>query len=99
MLNETPRHEDTGGSGVIAPRLLNLGTICRRVVSFTSRPFYPDTYYVGGWVDPRLSLDEVVKRKNHFLCRESIPCCPASSLVIVLTEVPRLYYLSFKKDI
>jgi hypothetical protein len=39
--NWAPRHEDILGSGDIAPRILDLGTRWRWVVSFTSRPLYP----------------------------------------------------------
>jgi len=34
-------HEDVRGSGGIAPRILNLSTKWRWVVSFTPRPLYP----------------------------------------------------------
>jgi hypothetical protein len=38
------------------------------MVSFTARSLYPReraprTYWIGGWVDPRASLDDVEKRK------------------------------------
>jgi hypothetical protein len=33
-------HEGVWGSGRIAPRVLNLGTRCRWVVSFTPQPLY-----------------------------------------------------------
>jgi hypothetical protein len=36
-----PRHERVLGSGVIAPRILDLGTRWRRAVNFTPRPLYP----------------------------------------------------------
>jgi len=44
-------------SGGIAPCILNLGTGCRWVVSFTPRPFYawgsvPGTHWIRGWVGP-----------------------------------------------
>jgi hypothetical protein len=56
------------GSGGIAPRILELDTRWRWVVSFTPRPLYPrkrapDTYWIGSWVGPRAGLDAVVKRK------------------------------------
>jgi hypothetical protein len=41
VLNQAPRHEDVLGSGNIVPRILDLGTRWRRVVSFTPRPLYP----------------------------------------------------------
>jgi len=41
------------------------------------------TYWTGGWVVPRVSLEAVVKRKNshHCLCRESKPNRSARSVV------------------
>jgi hypothetical protein len=55
------------GSGSIAPRILNLGTRWRWVVSLTHRPLYPEertpgTHWVGGWVGPRTGQDAVVKK-------------------------------------
>jgi hypothetical protein len=46
------------GSGGIAPRILDLGTRWRWVVSFTPQPLYPGerfpgTHWIGGWVGPR----------------------------------------------
>jgi hypothetical protein len=41
-------------------------------------------------VGPRAGLDEVAKRKNLCPCRESNAGRPASSFVIVLTELSRL---------
>jgi hypothetical protein len=38
--NGAPRHEDIMGSGDVAPRILDLGTRWRGVVSFTPRPLY-----------------------------------------------------------
>jgi hypothetical protein len=38
--NTEPRREGVLGSGGIAPRILDLGTIWRWVVSFTPRPFH-----------------------------------------------------------
>jgi hypothetical protein len=45
-----------------------LGTSWRSVVSFTPRPLYPwnrapGTHWIGGWVGPRASLDDVEKKK------------------------------------
>jgi hypothetical protein len=46
------------GSGGIVPRILDLGSRRRRVVSFTLRPLWPEerapgTHYTGDWVGPR----------------------------------------------
>jgi hypothetical protein len=60
------------------------------MVSFKPWPFYlgeraPGTHSIGG------VLDRVTKKKSHYsLCRKLNPCRPASSLVSVLTELPRL---------
>jgi hypothetical protein len=58
------------GSGGISPRILDLSTRWRRVVSFVLRPLYPQgknplspTHLIGGWVGPTAGLDAVVKRK------------------------------------
>jgi len=55
------------GSKVIAPRILDLGSRWRRVVSFTSGRLTPSertpgTHWIGGWVGPRAGLDTVSKR-------------------------------------
>jgi hypothetical protein len=64
------------GSGGIAPRMLDLGTRRRWVVSFTPRPLYPReraprTHWIGGWVGPRAVLETVIKRKIPSPRRES----------------------------
>jgi hypothetical protein len=56
------------GSGGIAPRILDLGTKRRWVVSFTPRLLYPRertsrSHCRGGWVGPTAGLDAVVKKK------------------------------------
>jgi hypothetical protein len=52
------------GSGYADPYFLSW----KWVVSFKPRPLYPQerttcTHWIGGWVDPRASLDDVEKRK------------------------------------
>jgi hypothetical protein len=64
------------GGGGTAPRILDLGTRQRWVVSFTPRPLYPQanspaTHWTGGWAGLRASLDAVVKRKIPSLCQDS----------------------------
>jgi hypothetical protein len=54
-----------GESEGIAPRILDLSTRLRRVVSFTTRPLYPQgkspgTRWIGGWVGPRAVLNTKV---------------------------------------
>jgi hypothetical protein len=51
----------------IDPRFLDLSTSWRQVVSFKLRPLYvwikrPSTHWTGSW-DPRVSLDDVKKKK------------------------------------
>jgi hypothetical protein len=41
FFSQAPSHEDVLGSGGIAPRILDLGTRWRWVVSFTALPLYP----------------------------------------------------------
>jgi hypothetical protein len=52
----------------VSPRIFDLGTRWRLVVSITPRPYYlreraPGTHWIGSWVGPRAVLDIVVKRK------------------------------------
>jgi hypothetical protein len=66
------------GNGGIAPRILNLGTAWRWVVSFTTRPPYlhgknPGTHWIGGWVEFKL-----------------LPDVEFPSIVTILTELPHL---------
>jgi hypothetical protein len=95
VVNYAPHHDNVLRSGEVAPRIYNLGTRRRRVISFMSRPLYPEvrssgTHWTGGWVGHRAGLDAVAKRKKsrHCLCRELNPSRPARSLVSILTELP-----------
>jgi hypothetical protein len=66
------------GSGGIAPRILDLGTRRRWVVSFTPRPrFTPEEPPVG----PRAVLEAVVNRKIPSPRRESNPRTPIVQVV------------------
>jgi hypothetical protein len=58
-------HGDTGN----APRILNLGTIWRWMVSFTVRPLYPQHYWIGCWVDSNISKELVVKRRKFVIIK------------------------------
>jgi hypothetical protein len=56
-------------SGGIAPRILDLGTRGRLVVSFTLLPLYPrerdpDTHRIGGWVGPQNRSEHGGEEKN-----------------------------------
>jgi hypothetical protein len=62
-LYTTPwRHKASVG---IAPRILNLGTRCTWVISFTPRPLYKDTHWIGGCVGHRAGLDAVARRERE----------------------------------
>jgi len=54
--------------GGVAPRILNIGTRLRWVVSFTPRPLYPveiiyGNHWIWGRVGHRVGLDVVARRK------------------------------------
>jgi hypothetical protein len=58
----------------MAPRIFDLGTSLRWVVSFTHRPLYSQgtahcIHWIGGWVGPRA----VVKREIPSPCQHSNP--------------------------
>jgi hypothetical protein len=82
-------------SGGIASHSLRLGTRCRWVVSFTTRPLYPQgkipcyplNRRLGG---PQSRSGKVVKRKIPRPCQESNPRTP-----IVQPIVQSLYRLSY----
>jgi hypothetical protein len=63
-----PHHKNVRGNGGITPRILNLGTRWRWVISFRFRPLYSQgnsprwPFLTGGWVGPWEGLDAVAKR-------------------------------------
>jgi hypothetical protein len=66
VTNYALRREGVWASACIDPHFLDLGTIWRSVVSFTTRPLYsrgkvPGAHWIGSWVDPRASLDDMEK--------------------------------------
>jgi hypothetical protein len=72
------RSEDVWGSGCIDQHFFDLGISWRWVVRFTTRPLYqekepPSTHWIGGWVDPKSSLDDMEKWK--FLASLKSQCC------------------------
>jgi hypothetical protein len=76
VLNEAPFREDVLGVGGMAPRILDLGTRRRWVVSFTPRPLYLQKKSPWYPLDRRLGvlidcLDAVEKRKIPSHRRES----------------------------
>jgi hypothetical protein len=82
VLNSAPCHEDIWDSGGIVPPFLTLALY--RGEWLASHPDHSipgergtSTYRVGGWVDPRISLDAVQKRKILPLLRiEPWPSSP-----------------------
>jgi hypothetical protein len=75
----------------ISPRILDLVTRWRWVVSFTLQPLYPPkerapvTHWIGGWVSPSVGLDAVVKREITSPFRVSNPPLP------IIQPVAQLY--------
>jgi len=58
------------GISGIAPRILDLCTRCRSVVSFTPRPLYPKeraagTQWIGGWVGPNVFKTSNDEKEQH----------------------------------
>jgi hypothetical protein len=62
LINQTPHHENVGGSGGIVPHIRHLGTRCRWVISDMSR-------IIGSRVSVRSGRDnqEVLRRTNRIL--------------------------------
>jgi hypothetical protein len=65
------------GSGVIAPRILDLGARWRWVANFTPRPLYPTE---SPWYLFDRRMDAVRKIKIPSLCRDSNSDHPAMPL-------------------
>jgi hypothetical protein len=53
---------------------------------FTSRVRAPGIYCIGGWMDPRVGLDTMEKKKSC-PCRELNPYCLSPKPVAVLIEL------------
>jgi hypothetical protein len=71
-------HRGVWGSGGTAPRITDLGTRWRWVVSFTAGRFTPregapGNHLIGSWVGLRAGLEAVVKRKIPSSCRKPNP--------------------------
>jgi len=84
-----------GRSGSIAPRITNLDTRWRWVVSFILQPLYRGnkalrTQWIGSRVSPRAGLDAVANRKIPCLYRGSKVGLPAPSTATILPELPWL---------
>jgi hypothetical protein len=61
--------------------------------AFLPRERDPGSYWIGGWVGTRGSLDAVAKTKDTIIrpFRKSNPGRPARSVVFIMTELSRLY--------
>jgi hypothetical protein len=62
-------HEDVWGSGGIAPTFLTSALhgdewSVSRPCLFTLGETAPDTHWIGGWVNPRVGLDDVEKKES-----------------------------------
>jgi hypothetical protein len=91
--NLAPRHVGVLGSGDMLPRILDLGTRWRWVVSFTPGHFTPrerapGTHWIGSWMGPRAGLDTVLKRKIPSPCRTQTPDHPARSPALYHWTIP-----------
>jgi hypothetical protein len=60
-----------------APLILNLRTIWRWVVNFTSRTLYPGTHWMWGWLGPTAGLKVFQNRKISCPCRDTNPGSPS----------------------
>jgi hypothetical protein len=88
------------GSGGIAPRILDLGTRCMWVVSFTPRSLYPQGKSPWYPLDRRLSGPQSrsgrgVKRKIPSSRRESNPRTPIVKSIVQRYTDTVLMYLRF----
>jgi hypothetical protein len=88
VFNWAPRHEGMLESGGIAPRILDPGTKCRWVVSFTPWPLYPQgnsSWYpldrLGGWA-PEPILTRWWRENFPDLAGTRTPDLPACSLAL-----------------
>lgn len=69
-----------GGSKGTDPFIINLDDKWRYVVNITPQALYPRTHLIGGWVDPRASLNWYgVKKKYLSLTEVRSPDRPARS--------------------
>jgi hypothetical protein len=96
-VNWAPHNKGVLGSGGTAPRIPDLSTRWRWVVSFTPRERAPGTHLIVGSVGPRADLDKAVKRNIPSLCRDSKPDHPARNPALsrVHTTVLTLFILSY----
>jgi hypothetical protein len=82
-----------GAEGKRSPRIINLRTEWRLVVSFMTQPLYPrrkEFHWTGGWMGPRAGMDMVPKRKA--LAENGTLDRPAHGLVTILTEISQMLH-------
>jgi hypothetical protein len=95
------------GNGIIVPRITDLSTRWRWVVSFTLRSLYPQgktplvTHWLGGWMGLRADLDAVVKRKIPSPFQDSNSHYPVRSPTLYhwAIPVPVYRYFIFNKNL
>jgi len=86
------------GRTVLSALILIFRIRWRRVVSFTTRPRYPQRqvsgmYWIGSWVVPRAGLDLSPKKNLPVPTGNRTPKCPSRSLVTVSSY---LCYCAFR---
>jgi hypothetical protein len=83
-------------SGCVDPRILDLGTDWRWVVSFTHLPLYPWYRWTEGRVGPRTGLDDMERKNVLLLIRlelRPLSCPVRSQLVYRLALFQLLNYI------
>jgi hypothetical protein len=78
IINESSRHEDVLGSGVISSSFLTSvldggEESASRPCRFTHGETDPNTLWIGGWVEPRAGLDNVSRGKFLAPARSRTP--------------------------
>jgi hypothetical protein len=66
-------HENTRGSGGMAPPFLTLALDGGKWPASRPGCISPSTYWIGGWVGPRAGLNTIEKRKMSCPSRELTP--------------------------
>jgi hypothetical protein len=86
VVNYVESREDMSESGGLAPRILNIGTGWRSVISFVILPLYPKGRAPSGLIGSGNYGEE-----NHLLSLLGIEHrfggCPAGIIVTILTEL------------
>jgi hypothetical protein len=84
--------------GVLTSALFGGEWSTSRRCRFTPGERAPGTHWIGGWVDPRASLDDLEKRKSHIIMKSvfysSVVLGYACQLIVtnLVTEVLNLNF-------